>query len=128
MELPEQLRYTEQHEWIRMSGDVGTVGITDYAQDALSDIVFVELPSPGRSVSMGEELGTIESSKTVTGWHAPVSGRILEVNSALEDDPGLLNADPYGEGWICRISPSDSTELSRLMSAAEYDHFCGSRE
>lgn len=128
MKVPEEVIYTDQHEWIRVTGQAATVGITDHAQEALRDIVFVELPTLGRMVAKGEELGAVESSKAVVSYHAPVSGRILEVNLALGDDPGLVNVDPYGDGWICRISLRDPAELSQLMNAAQYERFCGSEQ
>lgn len=125
MRVPEELLYTDRHGWVSVERRAATVGLTDYAQNALRDIVLVELPAVGRTVSKGEEVATIESSKAVAGFFSPVSGTILDVNHAVEDDPGLINADPYKLGWICKLSVSDPTELSELMGAAQYEQFCG---
>ncbi len=124
MNVPESLRYTEQHEWIRRDGGTATVGITEYAQQALSDITFVELPEIGRSVARGEELGAIESCKAAASVYAPVGGQVTEVNGALEDDPGLVNRDPYGEGWICKLALADPGELESLLTAEQYRPLC----
>ncbi len=125
MSIPEQLLYTEQHEWLEVDGDVGTIGISDFAQQALSDVTFVELPEPGRAFAKGEELGAIESSKAAAGVYCPASGKVIEVNHALGDDPGVVNSDPYGGGWICKIQLSDPDELTQLMDAEKYEQFCG---
>jgi glycine cleavage system H protein len=114
------LLYTEDHEWIRVEGDVCTVGITDYAQRALGDITFVDLPDVGKVVERGEEACAVESCKAAAGVFAPVSGTVSEVNAALADDPGRVNADCYGEGWVCKLTLSDRGELSRLKSPEQY--------
>jgi glycine cleavage system H protein len=120
---PDDLRYTKDHEWIKLEKGVGTVGITSYAQEALGDIVFIELPSVGDSVSAGDVLGSIESVKAVSDLYTPVSGEIKEVNSALENGPELINSDPYGDGWILKIAGVDKGELEELMNAEEYQDF-----
>jgi glycine cleavage system H protein len=124
MNVPESLRYTAQHEWIRPAGGSATMGITDYAQQSLSDITFVELPPVGRTVGRGEELGAIESCKAAASVYAPVGGEVTEVNRALEDDPGLVNRDPYGEGWICKLVVADPGELESLLTAEQYRPLC----
>jgi glycine cleavage system H protein len=120
MNIPAELRYSSDHEWVRVDGDVATIGITEYAQDALGDVVFVELPEAGLAVSTGDSFSEVESTKSVSDIYAPVTGAISAVNDALESQPELLNSDPYGEGWICRISLSDPTELDALMDADAY--------
>jgi glycine cleavage system H protein len=120
MNIPSELRYSSDHEWIRVDGDVATIGITEYAQDALGDVVFVELPEQGTSVSAGDSFSEVESTKSVSDIYAPVSGSVTEVNDQLDGAPELMNNDPYGEGWICRISMSDPAELESLMDAAGY--------
>jgi glycine cleavage system H protein len=123
--IPTDLRYTKDHEWVRVTGSVVRVGITDYAQDALGDVVFVQLPDVGRLLSAQQGLGEIESTKSVSDVYAPVSGTVVAVNSALVNQPELLNSDPYGEGWICEIESTQFDE-SLLMSAAEYSSLTGS--
>ncbi|HVL47821.1 MAG TPA: glycine cleavage system protein GcvH [Candidatus Thermoplasmatota archaeon] len=118
--VPEHLRYTAEHEWVRVEGKVATLGITDYAQDALTDVVFVELPDVGESFKHGDSMGVVESTKSVSDIYAPVSGKIVEVNTALEDKPELLNDDPYGEGWFAKIEMSDPSEAGKLLDAAGY--------
>jgi glycine cleavage system H protein len=120
MNIPAELRYSSDHEWVRVDGDVVTIGITDYAQDALGDVVFVELPEAGLAVSTGDSFSEVESTKSVSDIYAPVTGAVSAVNDALESQPELLNSDPYGEGWICRISLSDPSELDALMDADAY--------
>lgn len=120
MELPADLRYSRDHEWVRVEGSFVRVGITDYAQDALGDVVFVELPSTGRVVEASESFSEVESTKSVSEIYAPVAGTIAEVNSALADAPEKLNQDPYGEGWIVRIEMSDPAQLDDLMDSAGY--------
>ena len=120
MNIPDELRYSTDHEWIRRDGDTVTIGITEYAQDALGDVVFVELPDTGTSVSAGESFSEVESTKSVSDIYAPVSGSVSEVNGELEGEPELLNNDPYGRGWICRITMSDPSELDALMDAGAY--------
>ena len=120
MQVPEELRYTPDHEWARDSGDVVRVGITDYAQDALGDVVFVQLPDVGARVDGGAVLGEVESTKSVSEIYAPLSGEVVAVNAELADAPELLNSDPYGRGWICDIRPDDGAALSGLLDAAGY--------
>ena len=120
MNIPSELRYSTDHEWVRVDGDTVTIGITEYAQDALGDVVFVEMPEPGATVSAGATFSEVESTKSVSDIYAPVSGSISAVNDALEAQPELLNSDPYGEGWICRITMTDTAELDALMDAEAY--------
>jgi glycine cleavage system H protein len=120
MNVPEELRYSTDHEWVSRDGDVVRVGITDYAQDALGDVVFVDVPTVGADVAAGARLLEVESTKSVSEVYAPVSGAVVEVNEALADAPQLLNEDPYGEGWICAIRMSDPGELDGLLDAASY--------
>jgi glycine cleavage system H protein len=120
MTLPENLKYTHEHEWISVEGEVATVGITSFAQGELGDIVFVEIETEGEALDKGETFGTIEAVKTVSDLFMPVSGKVLEINSALEAAPELVNKDPYGAGWLIKISVSDATEIDDLLSAAEY--------
>ena len=120
MDIPAELRYSSDHEWVRIEGTTATIGITEYAQDALGDVVFVEMPDPGLAVTAGDSFSEVESTKSVSDIYAPVNGSIAEVNSALESQPELLNSDPYGAGWICRIDISDPTELEGLMDAEAY--------
>lgn len=117
---PEDLRYTKEHEWLETRGDVATVGITQYAQAELGDIVYVELPQAGAAVVAGEPFGTVESVKAVSELFAPTSGTVTEVNAALAAAPDKVNKDPYGEGWMIRIKMADAKETAGLMSAAEY--------
>jgi len=120
MNIPEELKYTTDHEWLRLEGDTGTVGITDYAQHELGDIVFVELPEIGQQVSKGDTLATIEAVKTVADIYAPVSGEVIAVNEALNEAPEKVNSDPYGEGWVVKMKLSDTAEIETLMDAAAY--------
>ncbi len=120
MNIPEELKYTEEHEWVRVDGDIATVGITDYAQGELSDIVYLELPEVGKTVQKGDVITTLEAVKTVADVYTPVSGEIIEVNEKLSEQPGLINEDPYGEGWIVKIRLSNPDELNELLSAADY--------
>ena len=117
---PEDLRYTKEHEWLETRGDVATVGITQYAQAELGDIVYVELPQAGAAIVAGEPFGTVESVKAVSELFAPTSGTVTEVNGALAGSPDQVNKDPYGEGWMIRIKMADAKETAGLMSAAEY--------
>ena len=121
MNFPENIRYTSEHEWIRVEGDEAYVGITDYAQSELGEIVFVDVPTLGETVGQGEVFGSIEAVKTVSDLNMPVSGEVLEINGALDAQPELVNNDPYGEGWIIRISVKDAAELNNLMDAAAYE-------
>ncbi len=120
MNTPDDLRYSSDHEWIRRDGDVVTIGITDYAQDALGDVVFVEQAEVGQQVAVSDTFTEVESTKSVSDIYAPVSGTITEINTTLEEQPELLNTDPYGEGWICRIEMSDPTQFDALLDATAY--------
>jgi glycine cleavage system H protein len=120
MNIPAELRYSSDHEWVRIEGTTATIGITEYAQDALGDVVFVEMPETGLAVAAGDSFSEVESTKSVSDIYAPVTGSIAEVNPALESQPELLNSDPYGAGWICRIEISDPSELDGLMDAEAY--------
>jgi glycine cleavage system H protein len=118
--IPEELKYTKQHEWLKAQDGVATVGITDYAQSELGDIVFVELPQVGDAVSQGEPFGTIEAVKTVADLFSPVSGEVSEVNPKIEEDPAVMNKDPYGEGWMIKVEMSDASQADSLLSPADY--------
>ena len=121
MSVPENLKYSESHEWVRDEGDgVVTIGITDFAQQNMTDLVYVELPDADREVAAGDELAVVESVKSVTDIYAPVSGVVTEANAALEDDPTLVNTAPYGDGWLFRIRVGDPTTLNTMMDAAAY--------
>ena len=117
--------YTEEHEWIDVDGDVATVGITDFAQGQLGDIVFVDVPTVGESLGQNEVFGSIEAVKTVSDAFLPVSGEILEFNEALENDPALVNKDPYGEGWIIKVNMANPAEVDTLLSADDYAKLVG---
>ena len=117
------IKYTEEHEWIRVEGDVGTIGITAYAQEQLGDVVFVDLPQAGRAVAKGEACAVVESVKAASDIYAPVSGEIVEANAALADAPGDVNAEPMGKGWFFKVKLSDKGELGGLMDAAAYEAF-----
>jgi glycine cleavage system H protein len=119
--------YTKEHEWIAVEGDQATVGITDFAQSQLGDVVFVELPEPGKQVTKGGEAAVVESVKAASDVYSPVSGEVTEANQALVDDPSLANTDPEGEGWFFRLRLSDQGELDGLMDAAAYKSFCESQ-
>lgn len=120
MNIPENLKYTQDHEWIRIDGDVAYVGITDFAQGELGDIVFIEIETVGEELGKEEVFGTIEAVKTVSDLFMPVSGKVLKVNSKLEDTPELVNKDPYGEGWLIQISLTAVKEMDDLLSAEDY--------
>jgi glycine cleavage system H protein len=120
MNFPENILYTAEHEWIRVEGDEAYVGITDYAQSELGEIVFVDVPTLGETVGQGEVFGSIEAVKTVSDLNMPATGEVLEVNGALDAQPELVNNDPYGEGWIIRIALKDAAELDSLMNASAY--------
>jgi glycine cleavage system H protein len=119
-EVPEELRYTKEHEWIRVEGDSVVIGVTDYAQNALTDVVWVELPEMGAVVGSMDSFASVESVKSVSEIYAPISGEVIEINESLEDSPELINEDPYGEGWICKISISDNSELASLLDGTTY--------
>ncbi|MEW8978692.1 MAG: glycine cleavage system protein GcvH [Symbiobacterium sp.] len=121
--VPANLKYTREHEWIRVEGNIGVVGITWFAQDQLGDVVFVELPEVGRELKQNEQFGVVESVKTVSDLYIPVSGKVVEVNKALDGSPELINQDPYGEGWILKIEIADPAELDNLLDAAAYEEF-----
>ena len=123
MVSPPELKYTKEHEWVRVEGDSGTIGITDYAQDQLGDIVFVELPAVGAEIGAAQKLGEIESVKAVSELFAPVSGEVTEANDGLADSPEAVNDDPYGDGWLIKVRLSDAAELDKLLSADEYEAF-----
>jgi len=121
---PEDSRYSKSHEYIHMEGGVGTVGITDYAQKELGDVVFVELPQPGTVLDAGDELGSIESVKAVSELFSPVGGEVVEINERLTEKPELVNTDPYGDGWLIKLRVADPTEIDELlMTAEEYDEY-----
>ena len=122
-----ELRFTKDHEWIRLEGDVATIGITDHAQNALGDVVFVDLPEAGRAVTEGEAVSVVESVKAASDVYAPIAGRVVEVNAALTDDPGAINREPTGEGWFFRIEPKDPAEIAALMDDAAYQAFVDSQ-
>lgn len=120
MTVPENLQYTAEHEWVAIDGAVASVGITDYAQQALGDVVYVQVPAAGTTVSAGEPCGEVESTKSVSDIYSPVDGEVIEANPEIEDDPGLVNTDPYGAGWLLRIRLTDDTEPAGLLTAEEY--------
>ena len=121
MNIPAELSYTSDHEWVRIEGSIARIGITDYAQDALGDVVYVELPAVGTTLVAGDSIGEIESTKSVSDIYAPVSGKVTEINDALDAAPGVLNEDPYGEGWLCLVDLGDDGDQSKLMDAAAYE-------
>ena len=125
MNTPANLRYTSEHEWIRVEGNEASVGITDYAQSELGEIVFVDVNTVGETVAQGEVFGSVEAVKTVSDLNMPVSGEVLEFNEALNDQPELVNNDPYGEGWMVKITVSDPAELDNLLDAAGYEKLIG---
>ena len=120
MNVPAELKYTKEHEWIRVEGEEAYVGITDYAQSQLGDIVFVEVETEGDNLEAGDTFGSIEAVKTVSDLYMPISGEVLEFNSELEDQPDLVNKDPYGKGWIIKVKVEDEAQLDGLLSAAAY--------
>ncbi len=120
MNIPSDLRYAASHEWIRLEGDIGTVGISDHAQEELTDVVFVELPPVGKVVDAGDPTAVVESVKAASDIYSPVSGEIVEVNPEVEADPSLVNTDPYGKGWIFKLKVKDPAHFSKLMDAAAY--------
>lgn len=120
MNIPANLKYTNEHEWVRVEGDVVYVGITDYAQEQLGDIVFVDIPTVGETLNAGDTIGTIEVVKTISDIFCPISGEVLEVNDALEENPALVNQDPYGEGWLVKIKPAADSDFDALLDAEAY--------
>lgn len=121
MNTPTDLRYASSHEWVRLDGDIATVGISDHAQEELTDVVFVELPAVGRAVDAGDPTAVVESVKAASDIYAPVGGEVVEVNPDVEADPSLVNTDPYGKGWIFKLKVKDATHVSKLMDAAAYE-------
>jgi glycine cleavage system H protein len=126
MSIPAELRYTEEHEWVAIDGDVASIGITDYAAQQLGDVVYVSLPAAGAAVTAGDPCGEVESTKSVSDLYSPVDGEVTEINSELDDDPGLVNAEPYGAGWMFRVRLAKGTDgepaiPAGLLSAAEYE-------
>ena len=125
MNVPGELKYTKEHEWVKVEGNIATVGITDWAQGELGDIVFVELPEAGTEVTQMETFGTIEAVKAVSDLFSPVTGKVTEVNAALEDEPMLINRDPYGEGWMIKVECTDASQLEQLLDAGAYKGLLG---
>ncbi|NUE94032.1 glycine cleavage system protein GcvH [Acinetobacter seifertii] len=121
MNHPSELKYARTHEWVKIEGDLVITGITDHAQDELGDLVYVETPEVGSKVTAGEQAGVVESVKTASDIHAPVSGTVVEVNTDLEDDPDFVNEDPYGKGWIYKIKPDNMVDVEKLLTNAEYE-------
>ena len=126
--IPSDLKFHTEHEWVRLGGKQATVGISDFAQDALGDIVFVELPKVGTLVKVGQQIGEVESTKTTSTIYTPVSGTVTEINNELKDHPEVMNSDPYGKGWIAVIDLADPGEVDKLMTAAQYDAFLASQK
>jgi len=127
LKFPDDLKYSESDEWVRIEGDTATFGISDYAQDALNDIVYVELPEVGDDVTKGESFGSVESVKAASDLYAHLSGEVVEINEKLEDEPELINADPYGDGWIIKVKLSGDADTSDLMDSAGYAEYCEDR-
>ena len=121
--VPENLHYSKDHEWVRVDGDIALIGITDYAQNSLGDVVYVELPKPGEDFSANESFGSVESVKAVSEMFTPVSGEVVEINETLSDEPEKVNSDPYGEGWMIRLKMVTPGEVDSLLTAAEYEDF-----
>jgi len=119
-----EVRFTKEHEWVRFEGDIATVGITHYAQEQLGDVVYVELPEPGRKVEMGKDMAVVESVKAASEVYAPISGEVVEVNADLTASPATVNEDAEGKGWFARLKIANRSELDRLMSAADYKSYC----
>ena len=125
---PSDYRYTQEHEWVSVKGDIATVGITDYAQHELGDVVFVELPPAGKQLASGKTLGSVESVKAVSDIYAPVSGEVIEANAALQNKPELINTDPHGEGWLVKAKLANPAELNSLMDAAGYEAYIAEKQ
>jgi glycine cleavage system H protein len=125
MNIPDNLKFTKDHEWVKAEGKIGTVGITDYAQGELGDIIYIDIPLPDAAVKQGDSFGTIEAVKTVSDIFAPVSGKIVEVNTSVNNNPASVNKDPYGEGWIVKIEISDPEELNKLLTPEKYKELVG---
>jgi glycine cleavage system H protein len=128
MAYPTDYRYTQEHEWVRVEGDVATVGITDYAQHELGDVVYVEMPKPGRKLNAGESFGTVESVKAVSDIYAPISGEVAELNSGLTENPELINKDPHGKAWLIKLKLANPAEVNKLMDSAAYEAFIASKK
>ncbi len=128
MNIPDDLKYTKDHEWARVEGNIAVIGVTDHAQQELGDIVFVELPDVDDEVTAEDTIGSVESTKAVSDLYSPISGKVVEVNEALEDNPGLINTSPYTEGWMLKIEISDAAELDDLMDAGAYKDLVESEE
>jgi glycine cleavage system H protein len=126
--IPSDLRFHKEHEWVRLDGNRATVGISDFAQDALGDIVFLDLPKVGVSVKVGQQIGEVESTKTTSTIYTPVSGTVSQINTALKDYPEVVKSDPYGKGWIAVIELADSGEVEQLMTASQYEAFLASQK
>ncbi len=126
--IPSDLRYHKEHEWVRLSGKQATVGISHFAQDALGDIVFLDLPKMGATVTVGQQIGEVESTKTTSTIYTPVSGTIAKINAELKDHPEVVNSDPYGKGWIVVIDLSNPGEVDQLMTSAQYEAFLASQK
>ncbi len=120
MNHPPELKYVSTHEWVKVEGDLVITGISDHAQDALGDLVYVEAPDVGQKITAGQQAGVVESVKTASDIHAPISGEVVEVNAALEDDPDFVNDDPYGKGWIYKIKPDNMADVEQLLSSDQY--------
>ena len=126
MEVPEKLKYSKDHEWVKIEGDVGIIGVTDYAQSELGDIIYLDITaSIGIDVKIGEAIGSIEAVKTVSDVYSPISGRLIDINLSINDNPSLVNEDPYGEGWVLKIEPSEVKELDELLDADAYQKLIG---
>ena len=125
MNIPDNLKFTKDHEWVKVDGKTGTVGVTDYAQGELGDVIYIDIPSHDAEVKQGDSFGTIEAVKTVSDIFAPVSGKIVEVNTSINDNPASVNKDPYGDGWIVKIELSDPNELNNLLTAKAYKELVG---
>lgn len=126
MATPDDRRYSKEHEWLKIDGETATIGITDYAQDQLGDVVYVDLPEAGETITQFEKMGEIESVKAVSDLYTPASGEVVEVNAAVVEKPELVNSDPYGDGWLLRVRLSDASEAEKLMTAGDYDAFTAS--
>jgi glycine cleavage system H protein len=125
---PEELRYTESHEWVHVNGDIGTIGITDHAQKQLGEIVYLELPEVGHVFNADEEFGTVESVKAVSELYVPVSGEVVEINKAAVGEPGIINDDPFGDGWLIKVKLSTDEDVARLMTAEAYAKYVSEEE
>lgn len=125
MNVPAELKYTKDHEWVRVEGDVATIGITDFAQSELGDIVYVEIETVGEELDAEEVFGTVEAVKTVSDLFMPVAGEVIETNEALEDNPQFVNTDPYGDGWMVKVKLTNAADVDNLLSAAEYQELIG---